>query len=188
MNATYSWLGVAIAIFLYGVIIKAILAGEPGHSFATWSLWVTLDIIASVSVILQGGNFIILLIYVIGGSAITLTLIARRQFNWGAFEWFVLSLVIVCLVVWSFSGPRWATIASTLAVVIAGAPQCKDSWKSPDRKTALIFTGWVVVNILFTLAGKAWTVEERFYPMACVILTAAIVIAAARPRPIPSLR
>jgi hypothetical protein len=39
-----------------------------------------------------------------------------------------------------------------------------------------IYLGYTLANALSTLGGKAWVVEERLYPTACVALCATVVI------------
>jgi hypothetical protein len=172
--------GCVIAFYLYVPLIKGIYSGDVKQSFATWFLWVALDAIALGSIVVQGGNFIFLACYVFGGTLVAISLIVKKQFTWTWFENLVLCLVAVCIVVWCLSGPRMATIASTLAVVISGIPQFKDSWQKPDRTTGFIYAGYILANGLFMFAGKTWTIEERFYPGCCVLLCTAIAVAALR--------
>lgn len=175
MNSLIIWLSSLIALLLYYPLISGILKGEIKQSVATWILWVFLDTIALVSIILQKGNYLLLVFYCICGTIVTLSLVYKRLFSWTRFESFVLGLVIICLVVWSLSGSRWATIASTIAVCISGAPQIRDSWRTPDRTTGLIYVGYILANGLSFFGGKTWTIEERFYPgmMALLCLTIA---------------
>lgn len=177
MGIMFAWAGGILAFLLYIPLIRGILKGEVKQSFATWTLWVLLDAIALVSTILEKGNFLLLVSYVIGGTLVTATLIHKKQFKWTWFEWLTLALVIVCLVVWKVSGSKTAIVASTLAVFIAGVPQIVESWQKPDKQTALIYFGYIIANSLSLMAGKSWTIEERFYPAVCVILCTLIGIA-----------
>jgi len=179
-NQILIWLGSLIALLLYYPLISGILRGEIKQSVATWILWVSLDAIALISIILQKGNYLLLVFYCTCGMLVSLSLVFKRLFTWTRFETFVLFLVIVCLVVWSLSGSRWATIASTIAVCISGAPQIRDSWRTPDRTTGLIYMGYVLANSLSFLGGTTWTIEERFYPGMMVLLCLTIATAAFR--------
>ncbi|MBU6427211.1 hypothetical protein KGQ27_03165 [Patescibacteria group bacterium] len=174
-NQVLIWLSSLIALLLYYPLISGILKGEIKQSVATWILWVSLDTIALVSIIMQKGNYLLLVFYCTCGTIVTLSLVYKRLFSWTRFESFVLGLVVICLVVWGLSGSRWATIASTIAVCISGAPQIRDSWRTPDRTTGLIYMGYVLANSLSFFGGKTWTIEERFYPgmMALLCLTIA---------------
>lgn len=181
------WLGSLIAVSLYFPLIIGIMQGKIEQNFATWILWVALDAIALASILFQGGNYLLLIFYCIGGTLVCVSLLYTKQFRWTRFETFVLSLVIACLVLWAMSGSRWATIASTLAVVISGAPQIKDFWLQPDKRTGYLYLGYVLANGFSFLGGKSWTIEERFYPGMCVLLCIAIAIAAFRKPEAPSV-
>src|SRR3989344_5125098 len=149
------WTGSLIALGLYLPLISGILRDKIEQSFATWLLWVSLDLIALISIILQKGNF-----------------------KWTWFETFVSFMVLICLIFWWLSGSRIATISSTIAVVISGLPQFKESWQKPDRVTGFIYLGYVVVNVFFFFGGKNWTIEDRFYPGSMIPLCMAIAFAA----------
>ncbi|HEY4511415.1 MAG TPA: hypothetical protein VJH55_01095 [Candidatus Paceibacterota bacterium] len=183
MNTFLLWIGSGIAILLYFPLIRGILCGKIEQNFATWILWVALDGIALGSILLQGGNYLLLVFYCIGGSLVCASLLYTKQFKWTGFETFVLLLVFICLAVWAVSGPRWGTVASTLAVIISGAPQIKDSWRQPDRQTGYIYLGYILANAFSFWGGKAWTIEDRFYPGMCAILCAAIACASLRKAP-----
>lgn len=169
-NQILIWLSSLIALLLFYPMISGILKGEIKQNVATWILWVSLDVIALMSIILQKGNYLLLMFYCTCGILVILSLVYKRLFSWSKFESFVLGLVVICLVVWSLSGSRWATIASTIAICISGTPQIRDSWRTPDRTTGMIYMGYVLANSLSFFGGKAWTVEERFYPGMMVIL------------------
>lgn len=180
MNTTLIWMGGLLAFLLYIPLIWGILKGEVRQSFATWILWVALDSIALVSTILEDGNFLLLVFYTIGGTLVTASLVYKKLFKWTWFEWSVLVMVIICLVVWRVSGSTAAIVASTLAVFIAGTPQIVDSWLNPDKQTGYIYIGYVIANFLSLMGGKSWSIEERFYPGVCVILCGMIAIASFR--------
>jgi hypothetical protein len=107
-------------------------------------------------------------------------LLYKRLFSWTRFETFVTALVVVCLVVWALSGPMWATVASSVAVFIAGFPQIRDSWREPNLKTGLIYIGYTLVNLSSFIAGKDWSVKERFYYGLTTIMVLTIAAASLR--------
>jgi hypothetical protein len=180
INQILSWSGCLLAVCLYLPLVSGIWKDKIQQSFATWILWVSLDIIALVSIFLQGGNYLVLVFYVTIGSIVSGLLLYKKQFKWTKFETLVLFLVLVCLVFWWFSGSRTATILSSIAVVIAGMPQLKESLRGPDKVTGYIYLGFTAVNALFFFAGKSWTVEDRFYPALMVPLCTTIAVAALR--------
>lgn len=183
MNDILRLAGGLCAIPLYIPILIGIWSGKSNQSFATWILWVGLDIIALIATILQNGSYLLLAVYCIGGTSVWMSLLWHKKYVWGKTEWFTLLLVLVCLCIWMLSSSWWALFASTIAVVISGAPQVKDSWKKPDRFTALIYLGYTVANGLSFLGRKSWQIEDWFYPAMCTLLCMVIAWVAFR-RPI----
>lgn len=188
INEILIGVSVCLALTLYYPLIAGILRVQNPieQNVATWILWVALDTIALISVIQQNGNYLLLAVYCIAGTAVVYSLFYKKLFKWTRFESFVLFLVVICLVIWAISGSRGATIASTIAVWISGCPQIRDSWRKPDRTTGLIYLGFTVANGLSFFGGKSWTIEETFYPGMMTTLCAAIAVAAFRgTRPVP---
>ncbi len=181
------WSGSILAIVLYYPLIAGILRNQIEQSCATWMLWVSLDVIAVISIVLQHGNYLLLVVYSLCGSVVIAALIYKKLFKWTRFETFVLALVIICLVVWYLSGPRWATIAVTFAGAISAFPQIRDSWKKPDMMTGHIYLGYAMANGLSCLGGKAWTVEDRLYQSMATILCLIIMGIAYRKQEHPSV-
>lgn len=180
INEILVWTGSLIAFGLYLPLILGILRDKIEQSFASWALWATLDLIALISIANQKGNYLFLVFYVIGSTITACMLLYKGQFRWTRFETLVTFLVLVCLVLWCLNGSRWATISSTIAVVISGLPQFKESWHKPDRTTGFLYLGYIVANSLFLLGGKSWTIEECFYPGMMIPLCIAIAFAALR--------
>ncbi len=165
-----------LAISLYFPLCYQLLTGKVVQNLATWLLWSALDAIAAVTIFLQDGNYLLAAAYTVGGSITALCILKSRNFNWTRFESFVTFLVIVCLVIWYHSGPRNATIASTLAMVIAGIPQTVASYRKPWETPILIFVGYFFANLLSTLGGKDWSIEEVFYPASATIYCGILVV------------
>ena len=77
-------------------------------------------------------------------------------------------------------GRRAATIASSFAVAFASIPLLVDFWKKPKEAPIWTYVAFTVANGISILAGKDWSVKERFYPVVCTVLTALFVVVAAR--------
>lgn len=180
MNA-WTWSGSILAILAYFPLWRQILKKKVSQNFFTWILWCALDAITTVSILFQKGGFYLPATYTIGGLITVLCIIkAKNLASWTRFETFVLFLVFASMVVWYFSESKMAIIASTVANIIASLPQITDAWKKPREMPLLIYTTYFIGNILCTVGGKSWSVEERLYPAACVALCLTMVLFTAR--------
>ncbi len=174
---TLIWAGSILAILTYLPLWKQIRTGKADQNLFSWVLWCILDAIAAATIVAQGGNFLLPMVYTVG-SFVTSLFISRsgNKASWTWFETLVASLVLVSMMIWYFSGDKIATIASTLAMLIAGIPQLIDAWKKPQNMPFLVYISYVVANCLSIAGGKNWSIKERFYPVAagaiCFLLTA----------------
>lgn len=176
----YQKVSVAMALFLYLPLGYQILRGTVVQNLATFALWGALDAIAGASMFIQGGNYQLPAAYVGGCIGIILCILKARTFGWTRYETQISVAVIICIVAWRVSGPWYATIFSTAGVVFAGLPQLKDSWQKPETSPLYTYVGFTFVNVVNTIGGKGWIVEERFYPFWCSVLCVAIVLASLR--------
>lgn len=172
-----------LAFVMYApLVIGAVRSKGAGQSFAMWALWAVMDSTATLSILVQRGNFWLVLGLAVGSITMAVLLLAYGRFAWGRLETAILLLVVVCLGVWFFSGPKSATIAATLAIVVAGIPGMVELWRNPQRSLAVIWSGFTLANLLALLGGRNWSIEERFAPAAFVLQTLAFVAIAARPK------
>jgi hypothetical protein len=170
--------GGLVALVLFIPMIFGILKdGADGHSGASWLLWGALDTVLTITIIEQHGNFLLPLGFAIGDVLLVMLLLAKGRFQWGKFETVILALVIACLIVWKFAGPKSATVASTLGVGIALLPGLLAMWKRPQRKLGNIWAGYVLANVLSFFGGTAMTVEERFAPGVFALCALAMFLA-----------
>lgn len=176
MHMYWQYAGVALALLMYYLFLRDVLRGVLKQSLATWGLWGVLDLITTISIIQEGGNWLILAVYTAGSLVLCFSLAYKKQFAWTWFESFTVLLVGVCLLAWYFLGPKATTIAGTASVALATLPQLKDSWLKPDRDSAQLWTGWFVVNTLFFLGGASWEVKEVLYPIVCMGLCLSLVV------------
>jgi hypothetical protein len=121
----------------------------------------------------------------VGSIILSVLLLARGRFSWGRLENVISALVIVCLCVWMFSGPEMATIASTVAIVIAGFPAMVELWRNPQRGIAHVWLGYAGANALAFFGGADWSVEERFAPGVFVVQTLALALIGYRTKVMP---
>ena len=169
-------IGGIVGLIAYCLLILALLRSNVQQSFAAFLLWAMLDIIATVTTMLQGGNYWLALSNAIGSSVITLILISKKQVSWSWIETMTASLVVICLTVWSLSGERAGIIASSLAIVLASIPQMVDTFKKPESTPTLAYGVFTIANVISLLGGRAWTFEERVY-QCCSILFCVVIVA-----------
>jgi len=155
----------ALALFvpLAAGIIKD---GGAGQSFATWILWTALDIILTLSIIRQHGNFLLPLGFAFGSAGMTLLLLVKGRFAWGRMDCVTLALVLGCLGGWALGGAKTATVAATTGICLAGIPGLIELWRNPQRAVGNLWGWYVLANGLAFLGGTAMTVRERFAPGA----------------------
>lgn len=171
----YLLLGVAVAWAMYLPMCKGILSSTKKQNLATFILWGILEAEVAVSLLVQGGNWLLPAGYVAGCIATILCILKMKTFSWGWFESLCATFVVLCAIAWAASGPYLAAIISTVGVVIAGLPQLKDAHLAPREMPLGPYVGFVIANTLSTYGGASWTVEERLYAGACTILCAVIV-------------
>lgn len=165
-----------IGIVAYILLIAALLRTTTEQSFAAFLLWALLDIIATITTILEHGNYWLALSNAIGSTVITLLLIYKKQVSWSWIESMTALLVVVCLIVWYTTGEQAGIIASSLAVVIASVPQMVDTYKKPETTPLGVYLVFLTANFVALIAGTAWTIEERFYACCGIFLCGVIVV------------
>lgn len=165
----------AISILAYILLIAALLRTTTEQSFAAFLLWALLDGIATVTIVLEAGNYWLALANSIGSASITLILMYKKQVAWSWIESLTALLVLVCLAVWYTAGETAGIVASSLAVVIASIPQMADTYRKPEATPRMVYLVFLTANVVAFIAGKAWTIEERFYAGCAIFLCAVIV-------------
>lgn len=169
-----------LALALYIPLCWQIWTGKVNQSLATFILWGLLDGIAAVAAYREGGNWFLPAFYTIGCLAVIACLLKARSIVWGMLETIISVMVLICIVAWIKTGNDTAIVISSLALAIASSPQLVDAWKAPAKVPLLTYVGFTVANVLATLAGKDWSIAERFYPGIAALTTLAFVALAAR--------
>ncbi len=165
-----------IGIVAYALLIRALLRTSTEQSFAAFLLWAMLDLIATITTIIAGGNYWLALANAIGSTVITCLLIYKKQVTWSWVETMSSVLVVICLIVWYTAGERAGIIASSIAVVIASVPQMVDTWRKPEATPLVVYLVFLAANITALVGGKAWTIEERFYACSGIFLCSVILL------------
>lgn len=169
-----------IAIATYFPLQRQIVSGKVTQNLLTWILWGTIDLLIGIESIFGEGNFLLALTYGLGSFVIAGFIFkTKHKTEWTWFETMVIVLVVVCLLIWYFSGTKIAIIASTLAMFISGIPQLIDSYKKPHEIPVVAYIGYLTANCFSLAGGKSWTIEERFYPvmagLVCILILACSV-------------
>lgn len=165
-----------VGITAYIPLITGIIKSKIEQSFAAFLLWAMIDTIASITTILEKGNYWLPLANTAGSSIIALLLAIKKQVSWTWVETMTTVLVVVCLLIWYTAGETAGIISSSLAVVIASIPQMVATYRSPSTTPTMPYIIFLIANILSFLAGKSWTIEERFYAGCSIFLCAVIVL------------
>lgn len=152
-------------------VVRILKDGGKGQSFAMWALWAVLDSTMTISLIVQGGNYLLTAGFSIGSIILALILLAKRRAVWSWFETLILASVVICLGVWKVSGPKMATVATTAAILIAGIPGAVELWRHPEAAVGRIWAGYAVANLLALFGGRSWTIEERLAPAVFTLQT-----------------
>lgn len=183
--------GSVVAILIYFPLWKGIRTGKVEQNLLTWALWGTLDFVVAATIIAQKGSFLLPIAYAIGSLITVLFIVkAKGKASWTWFESLVSFLVLASMVIWYFSGDKVAAVASTTAMCIAGVPQLIDAWKKPHSMPLLVFSAYLLANVLSTAGGSDWSIKERFYPASAAVYCFLIVLFSARKlwlKPAPSL-
>jgi hypothetical protein len=174
--------GGALALLLFIPFIRVIVKeGAEGQSCATWFLWTVLDIVLTISIVAQHGNFYVPLGFAIGDLLVFVLLIVRYRFRWGRFETVIMLMVIGCIIGWKVAGPKIATISATMGICFAGIPGFLEMLKHPQRKIGNVWAGYILANLLSFFGGASMSIEERFAP-GVFALCALVMFAASRAR------
>jgi len=169
-----------IGMLAYAFLINSIIKLKVKQSFFSFLLWAMLDTIATVTTIFKGGNYWLPLSNALGGIIVSILLAIKKQVSFSWVEASTAVLVIVCLILWYFSGPTAGIISSSLAVVIAGIPQIVETYERPSETPTGVYIIFLTANMLSFVAGKNWTIQERFYSGCTVLLCLVIVLFSVR--------
>src|SRR4051812_48877048 len=88
--------GVLVLLLFIPMVAVAMKDGGAGQSFAMWFLWFALDLILTVSLFEQHGNYLVPLGFATGDVFMAVLLLSKGRFAWGKFETVILALVLGC--------------------------------------------------------------------------------------------
>ena len=169
MKAKLNNISGAIATLALIAFGGALVVQGIQQNLATWIMWVVMDILITASMLFAGskGSWKLPAGYTVGAAIVAGALVYRgATWYFGGLEVFSAAAAAFCIWIWIVSGPKVAVVSSTLAMTFAGLPALWNAWVSPDPRSWWL---WGIIGIscfLSTVAGRAWTIEERFFP-AC---------------------
>jgi hypothetical protein len=180
-------IGATFTLAAYILLARLLKKDNPEDiSFSSFMLWTILDSIAFLTIFIKGGFWFLPLAFVTGSGSIAYMLYKMGKISWGSLDFFIICLVAICIAVWARSGELNAIITATVATVLAGIPQVYKSWKSPDKRTTLIWLCFVAGNMFTYFASDATEYEsfirERFCPLGNILMPAAMVFISQRTR------
>jgi hypothetical protein len=173
-------IGGIVGVIVNIPLIISILLNKTKQSFITYALWSILDLIVAYSVYAQQGNFWLPFLYGLSAGLVSIILVLKKQFSWGLFEWFILVLVIICLVVQYSFGEFWSMIASVASLSIASIPQIINTYKRPKDTPFLIYLGFSLAGLISLLGGKSFELKEILYPISALFICLLIAILSKR--------
>lgn len=179
MNA-YALAGAFVALVMYIPLTVLVWRKKLTQNFATYFLWGLLDAVAAGSLWMQKGNFLLPAVYTIACSIVLVAILRTRTFAWSWRETATSLFVVASIAVWFCVDSKTATIVSTIGCVAAGLPQLYDIWKDPRSAPIFTYAGFTVANGLSVLAGRDWSIQERFYSTTSTALTLIFILVSAR--------
>ncbi len=165
-------------IVAFVLLIWSLLRGSSGTSFATFAFWTLIVGINAVATIKEKGNFIFPLVLTLGNLGVSIALLVTGQFWWGLTEWVILIFVLVSIGVWITSSGTLTIIVSTIAITLGSIPQLVLAWNNPSSILIHFWTILLVASIFGVLAGKEWSIKERLYSVARLLIYASVIILA----------
>ncbi len=153
------------------------------QNFSTWMLWTILDIITTVSLMRQHGNYDLSGIYVVTSFSMSMLLLFKKEISWELTDTLTVAGVFICLAVWYFLGDEATTIASTAAVVLSSFPLIKETFCKPDGGATKIYFYFCIASLLALIGGDDFSIKESLYPAATLGFSSVLTILSLRKNP-----
>lgn len=173
----FNILAVSVGLVTSFLLCIAIARGDKGQSpsFASFFIWGILNAIIALASYVQVGNYALAGLYTVTSFLTATVIFVKSGSSWNQSDTWVLLCAVGSMVIWYFTGPWWATVASTTAVMLAGIPQLQEINRNPDRQKWWPWASFAIANLCSICAGREWSVPERLYP-TCVFLFSALLV------------
>lgn len=163
-----------VVIVAFGIYLAT---NNVHQNIVTWILWTILDAMILLSSLAAGNKRPWLPAgYTLGSILVVVIILSRGEWSFGLVETLSVIGVIAAIIVWKKSGPKFAVIASTLGMTIAGIPGMYDSWIRPNPESWWLWAGVAFSCILSCYGAKAWTIEDRFLPCASFAFNCSMMV------------
>lgn len=126
--------------------------GEPKVSFTSFSLFCMLDLLMFISALGEDGAWFLPAIFTLGTFAVSTVLLYRRLIRFSWLDPVIFVLVVVCAAIYLTAGSYWSLRASLAAIALAGIPQIKRTWDTPQGRFGYIWLAFFASSA-FTLWG-----------------------------------
>lgn len=134
-----------------------------GLSLTTFGLWSALAWITGFTMLKQGANPGVPMMYGVGATATTIVLLLKGRYGFTGLDAVIAVLVILCIILWKTRGARWALILSVIAAVLASVPFLILTWKNPVASPIIPNTCFLFANLFAFIAAGKWTMQDRLY-------------------------
>ena len=155
----------------YLLLVIGITKGVIKQSFASWLLWLILDVIVLIGLIVKNGSYLVYLVFTIGTFVVTLFLFLKRNFKWGKFDSFIAILVFICMIVYFSASSYLTIIIGTIALALAGIPQFIDILKDPRSTSTIAYLLFSTSGTLSLFETSAWTVQDKLPQLCSAVFT-----------------
>jgi hypothetical protein len=151
---------IIVALLGYVVIITGLLSSNMRANFTTFALYTILASVSLVNLIVQKGNYKIMIGFVAGNAITMVLLLYKGRFAWTTLDSVVSALILACLLAWKIKGAKAALFAITASTCVAAIPAAVEMWHHPQASAAPPWIIWSLANIISFIARKSWKLEE----------------------------
>lgn len=167
------WLIFFLTEIAYASLILVIIKFKNDLSlvFNTWALYFIVDLITTITSIKEEGSYVMLFGYTTGSFIIAAILFFQRRFCWKKFDYWITSLVIICIIAWVCCGNFIALIFGVASETIIGIDLLYRTYRSPQVKHNLFsYTIFLIVSILTLIKAPEFTFEHVGFAISEIIL------------------
>ena len=149
-----------VILFAVALLIKNI-----PQNIVSWILWTILEALILASSLAAGNKKPWLPIaYTFGALSVMAILFSKGLWIFGTVELIATIGCVFAMMLWFKLGPKWAIIAATIAMVVAGIPALFDIIRTPNPQSWWMWLGCSLAGLLTAIGAKSWKIEDRFMP------------------------